>query len=107
MTFLLKQLVPEKLISDEQYLKLKAIDELNSARVADTIKETKVGQGIEFLPRKLIDLIKELQISLEELAKSGASAVKNKVRAVLEELLRQKGITEERYTSIKVDNDIV
>ena len=60
MTSLLKQLAREKLLSDEQYLKLAqiGIDELNSTRLADIIKETKVGQGMEFLPRKLSDLTK-------------------------------------------------
>ena len=89
MAFILKQLAREELLSDEQYLKLAQIDidELNSSRLADIIKKTKIGQGINFLPRKLVDLTKQLQIWLEELAKTKTSAVRNKVRAVLEELL--------------------
>ena len=109
MAFILKRLAREELLSDEQYLKLAQldIDDINSSRLANIIKETKIGQGIKFLPRKLSDLTKQLQISLEELAKSGASAVRNKVRAVLEELFRQKGITQDRYNSIKDENDIL
>ena len=109
MAFILKRLAREELLSDEQYLKLAQldIDDINSSRLANIIKETKIGQGIKFLPRKLSDLTKQLQISLEELAKSGASAVRDKVRAVLEELLRQKGITQVRYNSIKDENDIL
>ena len=107
MTPLLKQLAREKLISDEQYLKLiKAIDKLNSHQVAEIIKDTKVGQGMEFMPRKLSDLTKQLQIWLQELAETKTSEVRNKVVAVLEELLRRKDISQERYATIKDDNDI-
>ena len=95
MAIILKQLAREELISDEQYLKLAQLSmkELNSSRLADIIKKTKVGQGIKFLPRKLIDLTKQLQIWLEEIAKSKSSALQKNVAAVLEELLRRKDIT--------------
>ena len=83
-------------------------DELNSSRIAEVIKKTKIGQGMQFLPRTLTDLTKKLQIWLQELAESTeASAVRNKVAAVLEELHRQKGIMQERYNAIKNENDIV
>ena len=109
MAFILKQLVREELLSEEQYLKLAqiSVDELTSSCLADIIKETKIGQGIKFLPRKLGDLTKHLQIWLEELAKSKTSAVQKKVLAILEELLRRKYITQERYNLIKEENDIV
>ena len=111
MAFILKQLAREELLSDEQYLKLAQMDiddELNSSRIAEVIKKTKIGQGIQFLPRTMTDLTRKLQIWLQELAESTeASAVRNKVAAVLEELHRQKGITQERYNAIKNENDIV
>ena len=109
MAFMLKQLAGEELLSEEQYLKLAQMDmdELNSSRLADVIKETKIGQGMHFLPRKLSDLTKQLHIWLEEFAKSKESAVQKKVIAVLNELLRRKDITQECYTAIKEDNDIV
>ena len=92
MALILKQLAREKLLSDEQYLKLAQmdIDELNSSRIAEIIKKTKVGQGMQFLPRKLTDLTKQLQIWLEELAESGAFAVRNKVVAVLDNYFDRK-----------------
>ena len=95
MAIILKQLAREELLSDEQYLKLAqlSMNELNSSRLADIIKDTKIGQGIKILPRKLIDLTKQLQIWLEELAKSKSSALQKNVAAVLEELLRRKDIT--------------
>ena len=60
MAFILKQLAREELLSEEQYLKLAqiGIEELTSSRLADIIKETKIGQGRKFLPRKLNDLTK-------------------------------------------------
>ena len=96
ITFILKQLAREELLLEEQYLKIAqiSVDELTSSRLADIIKETKIGQGIKFLPRKLSDLTKHLQICLKELAKSKTSAVQKKVSAILEELLRRKCITQ-------------
>ena len=110
MAYILKQLAREELLSEEQYLKLAqiGIDELTSSRLADIIKETKIGQGIKILPRKLSDLTKQLQIWLEELAKSKESAVQKKVVAVLNELLQElQELLQERYDLIKEDNDIV
>ena len=53
------------------------------------------------------DLVKRLQTSLTELVETGSSAVRNNVIAVLEELLQRKGITQERYNSIREENDIM
>ena len=55
----------------------------------------KIGQGLKFLPRKLADLTKNLQIWVEELVDTGESDVRNKVAGLLEELLRRKGISHE------------
>ena len=48
---------------------------------SEVIKNTKVGQGLKFLPRKLTDLVKSLQVLLEELAETGKTDVRNKVAA--------------------------
>jgi hypothetical protein len=71
------------------------------------MKHTKVGWGLKFLPRKLNDLVKSLQVSLEELAETERSDVRTKVGAVLEELLRRNGISLNQYTIIKEDNNIM
>ena len=78
MALILKELAREELLSEEQYLKLAQLDinELNSSHIADIIKKNKIGQGIQFLPRKLSDLTKHLQIWLQELAETKASAVR-------------------------------
>ena len=68
LSFTLKQLALEELLSEEQYLELdKALleVELSSSRIVDVIKGTKVWQGLKFLPRKLNDLAKCLQIWLK------------------------------------------
>ena len=94
------------LFPQNNFKKLAKIEEIDLPAVAAVIKERKIGQGLKFLPRKLTDLTTRLQIWLKEFAETGASGVRNKIAAVLEELLRQKGITQERYKSIKNENDI-
>ena len=79
---------------------------MNLPAVAVVIKETKTGRGLKFLPRKMNDLVKNLQSSLTELVETGSSAIRKDVIAVLDELLQRKGITQERYKPIKDDNDI-
>ena len=71
------------------------------------MKNTKVGQGLKFLPRKLNDLLKSLQVLLVELAETGKT-VRNKVSAVLEDVILDVILLVERslyrYTAIKEDN---
>ena len=50
---------------------------LDSSRIVDVIKGSKVGQGLKFLPRKLKDLVKCLQIWLEKLTETGRSDARN------------------------------
>ena len=71
------------------------------------MKDTKIGQGLKFLPRRLADQTKHLLIWLEELVDTGKSDVRKKVAGLLEELLRRKGISHERYITIKEDNNIL
>ncbi|MCH2421447.1 MAG: hypothetical protein MK215_05880, partial [Candidatus Poseidoniia archaeon] len=103
----LKRLAQEELISEEQYLKLVECDDYDAHKLANVIKETKIGQGLKFLPQKLSDLTNNLNTWLEELIDTGSSVLKNKIRSVLEELLRRKVINQERYTAIKEENKIL
>ena len=75
--------------------------------VADIIKDTKTGQGLNFLPRTLTKLTKKLTLLLEELSKTGQSRVKKEVAGVLEELLRQGGVSLHKYQEIKDENNIL
>ena len=52
---ILKRLTREELLSEEQYKKLSALEDLTDLEaVADIMKDTKVGQGLKFLPRTFI-----------------------------------------------------
>ena len=95
------------IIDKEQYFKLAQIDDLTSSRLIGIIKDTKIGRGLKFLPRKIADLTKNLHVWLEELAETDAYTVRNKISALLEELLQRNGISHDRYTSIKEENDIL
>ena len=69
LSFTLKQLALEELLSEEQHLehdKVLVEDELDSSRILNVIKGTKVGQGLNILPRNLNDLVKSLQFWLDD-----------------------------------------
>ena len=58
----LKAMVREGFISDEQFKSLnKNINNLDLDKVIAEIKSTKVGRGINFLPRETSDLMKKLK----------------------------------------------
>ena len=101
-------LAREELLSKEQFDKLAKLEEsFDLPAVALVIKDTKIGHGLKFLPRKMNDLVKSLQTLLAEFDETGSSMVRNNVIAVLDELLQRKGFTQERYNSIKDENDIL
>ena len=56
----LKRLKRERMISDEQYDALSEDDNLNLDKVISVIKTTKIGRGINFLPRNTEDLKEKL-----------------------------------------------
>ena len=64
MLFILKQLVAEELLLPEQFEQLSELEQMDLPTIALVIKDTKVGQGLKFLPRKLNHLLKSLQIWL-------------------------------------------
>ena len=107
MLLILKQLAAEELLSAEQFEQLSELEQMDLPTIALAIKDTKVGQGLKFLQRKLNELVKRLHIWFEDLADTGRSDVRNKVGAVLEELLRRNGISHEKYPNINVDNNIL
>ena len=69
-------------------------------------KKRKLDRDSSFYHGKL-NLVKSLQIWLEDLVETGKSDVRNKVGAVPEELLRCNGISHGKYMSIKEDNNIL
>ena len=84
-----------------------ALEGLDQPTVVEVIKETKIGQGLKFLPRRIGHFKKMLQSLLDELVDTGKSLVRNEFAAVLEELHRQNGISLERYTEMKKYHEIL
>ena len=103
----LGRLAREELLSEEQYDKLIKLEKMDLPTIARVINETKVGRGLSFLPRKVSDLKNSLYSLLTGLGESGNLMIKKKLAAVLEELRRLKAISDEQYTVIKKDNDIM
>ena len=106
--WIIKQLAKENLIMEQQYFRLvEKIEELDIKRLIDIIKEYKIGGGLDFLPRKTNRLIDTLQEWLDEFVEKGSSALKKKIGAVLNELLRRKEISPQRYDEIKDGHNIL
>ena len=55
----------------------------------------------------MTDLRNSLHSLLTKLAESGNLMMRNKLAAVLEEIQRLKAISDEQYTIIRKDNDIM
>ena len=68
-------------------------DLLDLPTIVKVIKETKVGQGINFLPRTIKDLRANLPHLISDLiGAAGLSSVRNELAANLKQLLHRKGI---------------
>ena len=97
----------EEPLSEQQYFKLaEVIDELDINHLSDVIKETKIGQGMNFLPRKTGELLDTLREWLLEFVENGGTALQGKISAVLNELLQRKKISVERYNELKEEHNI-
>ena len=105
----LKRLAQEGLVSEDQFLQLKNLIEkdFNLRAVADIIKGTKVGHGVRFLPRTIKGLMTRLSELVVEMAKTGLLGVKKELSGVLNELFIRGGISYERYSKIKEENNII
>ena len=76
---------------EEQFKKLSTLEDLTDVEaVADIVKETKVGQGLKFLPRTLDGLHESWQLLQKELDETGSATIRNRLAAVLKELNRHK-----------------
>ena len=104
ITNIVEQLACQELISTEQYQKLMEDDVAYSlATIANIVKDTKIGQGLKFLPTAVGGLQKKLALLSAEFD-AGNTTTRNELVAVLNELRRKNVITEEDYTYI--NNDI-
>ena len=76
--------------------------------IVEVIKETKTGQGINFLLRTIEDLIAKLPHLISYLIETASSSsVRNELAVILKGLFRRKGISWERYIAINRDNNIL
>ena len=105
--WVIENLAKEELISEQQHLKLvEEIDAMDIKKLTDIIKETKIGQGLEFLPRKTGVLIDTFQQMLQELVNHGGAALKENILSFLNELVHRKKISVKRYDELKEQHDI-
>ena len=103
----LKQLIQGQLISEEQFKTLKdKINGLTMDKLIWEIKSTKVGRGVDFLPRKTQDLFTKLKQWAGEFATEGTAMLRQKILGVLDEMLSRKAITKKEYKDVQETNDI-
>ena len=91
---ILKRLTREELLPEEQFMKLSTLEDFTDLEaVADIVKDTKVGQGLKFIPRTLDGLHKSWQLLQKELGEiqltdlKGSGMIRNHLAAVLQELI--------------------
>ena len=104
VSYTLQRLEKEGFISKEQYDALSKDDNLNLDKVISVIKTTKIGCGIKFLPRNTEDLLAKLkEWATNYPDEQQQPDLKNKIIAVLDELLFRKVITKQEHKDILKD----
>ena len=102
MLHILKTLVREGLLSNEQFERLPQLEEdPDMQTIKEVITSTKIGEGLNVLPRNLSSLRYPLQSLLEDLKESGSAFLKSKLAVILDELLRRNAIRSEEYENLK------
>ena len=105
--WIIEQLAKEELLSEQQYFKLaEIVDKIDIKQLTEVIKETKIGQGMNFLPRKTDELLDTLWKWIQEFIETGGTALQSKILSLLNELLQRKSISEERYNELKEEHNI-
>ena len=102
---LLKQLTSEGHLSLDQNFKIIEMKDLTMNKLITVIKETKIGRGLDFMPRKTSELLNQLKLWVSEFAEKGTSILRAQILAALDELLQRKAISKTEYNSMKNDNN--
>ena len=97
MLTMLKTLVREGHLSDEQFEQLAEMEDPDLHTIKEVITDTKVGEWLKFLPRTISNLRYTLQSLLAELKESGSTLLKSKITAIMDELLRRNAIRVGEY----------
>ena len=104
---MLKRLAKEDLLSHEQYTELSSLENmLDMEKLIGVMKEAKIGRGLDFMPRKTIDIWKKLRNLLAEFNIDGESEVRNELLALMDELMTRKELTKKEYDIIISLNNI-
>ena len=98
---ILTQLAREHLLSPEQFEQLAELEDPDLHTIKEVITDTKVGEGLKFLPRTIRNLRYTLQSLLTELKESGSALLKSEIAAIIEELLRRNAIRVGEYENLK------
>ena len=100
MLTVLKTLVREGHLSDEQF-ELVELEDPDLHTIKEVITNTKVGEGLKFLPRTISNLRHTLQSLLTELKESRNTLLKSKITAIMEELSSRSAIRVGEYENLK------
>ena len=87
---ILQMLVHEGHLSDEQFEQLCELEDPDLEKISEIIMDTKIGQGLNFLPRTISNLPHSLHSLLAELEENGL--IKSKLASILEELYNRDAI---------------
>ena len=101
MLHVLKTLVREEHLSNDQFERLAELKDPVLDSIKKVITDTKVGEGLKFLPITISNLRHTLQSLLTELKESGSTFLKSKITATMEELLRRNAIRVGEYDNLK------
>ena len=101
----LKRLYLEEMISEEQYDALSKGDNLNLDKVISVIKTTKIGCGMNILPRQTSDLLTKLKEWATSYPDEQQPDLKKKIMAALDELRFRKVLTKRVYNDILKDTN--
>ena len=87
--------------------KLVELDVSDLPAVVLVIKDTKVCQGVKFLPNMMKSLCENSGTLSKEFIDTGSAVIKTQLIPGLEELHRCKGITDKQYATVKRKLDIL
>ena len=101
MSTILQMLVREGLLSDEQFKQLSELEDPDLEKITELIMDTKIGQGLNFLPPTISKLRHTLHSLLTELGENGSEFIKSKVASILEKLFNRNAIRRGEYVNHK------
>ena len=101
MSSILQVLVREGVLSDEKFKQLGELEDPDFERITEVIMDTKIGQGLNFLPRIICKLRHTLHSLLKELEEDRSELINSKVASILGELVNRNAIRREEYLNLK------